>query len=76
MTPSVLWISVMMPIFEKIHKQQYVHIRMKSDFVRKSHSQHKRIFTALVSRDAAAARSLVKKHITSVWNDFDIMIRS
>ena len=75
-TQNSMMISVMMPIFEKIHKQQYVHIRMKSDFVRKSHSQHKRIFTAMVSRDAAAARSLVKKHITSVWNDFDIMIRS
>ena len=69
-TKNNLMISVMMPIFEKIHQQQYEHIRIQSDGMYKSHAQHKTIYTALKARDPEQARSLVKKHINSVENDF------
>ncbi len=72
-TKNSMMISVMMPIFMKIHKQQFVHISAKPDFIRKSHNEHKRIFSALAAMDADAARLLTRKHILSVQNDFDTM---
>ena len=72
-TNNSMMISVMMPIFEKIHQQQYEHIRLKSDGIRKSHAQHKEIYAALAARNGNEARSLVKKHITSVQSDFKTM---
>ena len=72
-TQNGMMISVMMPIFEKVHKQQYVHNRMKPDFIRKSHNEHKKIFSALTAGDPDAARLLLRNHILSVRNDFHTM---
>ncbi len=69
-TKNNLMISVMMPIFEKIHRQQYQHLKLKSDAKFRSLEHHKKIFDALRNRDADMAGKMMREHISYVLDDF------
>ena len=72
-TKNTMMISVMMPIFEKIHKQQYQHLKLRADAKFHSLEYHKKIFKALKEGNSENARKLMREHITSVQTDFNKM---